>query len=83
VRHTLKENMVSKVDKYVIEKIREKRLQKGLSQSQLAFELDMSTGFIAMIESGKYEKKYNVLHLNEIARILECSPKDFLPPKPL
>ena len=74
--------MISKIDKYVIQKVREKRLQKGLSQSQLAFELDMSTGFIAMIESGKYDKKYNVQHLNEIAKILECSPKDFQPSKP-
>ena len=74
--------MISKIDKYVIQKVREKRLQKGLSQSQLAFELDMSTGFIAMIESVKYDKKYNVQHLNEIAKILECSPKDFQPSKP-
>ena len=35
-----------------------------------------------MIESGKYDKKYNVQHLNEIAKILECSPKDFQPSKP-
>jgi transcriptional regulator with XRE-family HTH domain len=75
--------MVSKVDKYAIDKVREKRQQKGISQSQLAFELDMSTSFIAMIESGKYDKKYNVQHLNDIARILECSPKDFQPAKPL
>lgn len=77
------QEMISKVDKYVIEKVREKRHQKGLSQSQLAFELDMATSFIAMIESGKYDKKYNVQHLNEIAKILECSPKDFQPAKPL
>ena len=75
--------MTYKVDKYVIEKVREKRLEKGLSQSQLAFELNLSTGFIAMVESGKYRHKYNIHHLNEIARILECSPKDFMPTKPL
>lgn len=75
--------MVLEIDKYVIQKVRERRLEKGLSQSQLAFELDMATGFIASIESGKYEKKYNIHHLNEIAKILECSPKDFLPSKPL
>jgi len=76
--------MASKIDRYVIERIREKRLEKGMSQSQLAFELGMATtGFIAMLESGKYAKKYNIEHLNEIARILECSPRDFLPVKPL
>jgi transcriptional regulator with XRE-family HTH domain len=75
--------MVSPVDKYVIGKVREKRTEKGLSQSQLAFELGQTNGFVAQIESGKYGKKYNIQHLNEIAKILECSPKDFLPPQPL
>ncbi|MCW3120974.1 MAG: transcriptional regulator [Flavipsychrobacter sp.] len=75
--------MVSKIDKYVIGKVKEKRLEKGFSQSQLAFEMDLPTSFIGMIESGKYEKKYNVSHLNEIARIFECSLYDLLPAKPL
>jgi transcriptional regulator with XRE-family HTH domain len=75
--------MISNVDKYVIQKVREKRLEKGMSQSQLAFELNIATGFIASIESGKYDKKYNVSHLNEIAKILECSPADFLPAIPI
>ena len=75
--------MVTAIDKFVIQKVREKRMAKGLSQSQLAFELNMATGFIASIESGKYGKKYNVHHLNEIAKILDCSPRDFLPKQPL
>lgn len=75
--------MVSKIDKYVIGKVKEKRLERGFSQSQLAFELNLPTSFIGMLESGKYEKKYNVNHLNEIAKILECSLYDFLPAKPL
>jgi transcriptional regulator with XRE-family HTH domain len=75
--------MVSALDIFVINKIREKRAEKKISQSQLAFELGISTGFIAMVESGKFAKKYNIAHLNEIAKILECSPKDFLPDAPL
>jgi transcriptional regulator with XRE-family HTH domain len=71
--------MVSLIDKYVIQKVKEMRVAKGVSQSQLAFELDQSNSFIAKIESGKYGKKYNVHHLNQIALALECSPKDFLP----
>lgn len=73
----------SKIDKYVIAKIREKRIEKGISQSQLAFELNVSTGFVAMAENVRYNQKYNVNHLNEIAKILECSPKDFWPVKPI
>lgn len=74
--------MISALDRFVINKIRELRQLQDISQSQLAFELDMSTGFIAMIESGKFAKKYNIAHLNSIARILHCSPKDFMPDSP-
>ena len=75
--------MVSSIDKYVIQKVKEIRLAKGFSQSQLAFELDQSNSFIAKVESGKYGKKYNVYHLNQIAIVFDCSPKDFLPDIPL
>lgn len=75
--------MVSQIDRYVAERIKERRLQKGLSQSELAFELNVQTSFIGMIESGRHGKKYNVAHINAIAKILECSPKDFLPTEPL
>ncbi|MDR3680437.1 MAG: helix-turn-helix transcriptional regulator [Flavipsychrobacter sp.] len=71
--------MISEIDKYVIGKVKERRLQQGLSQSQLAFELDVPTSFIAMIESGQYNKKYNVTHINNLAKALNCSPKDFMP----
>lgn len=75
--------MVGEIDKYVIEKVKEKRIEKGFSQSQLAFELDQSNSFIKKIESGKYGKKYNVGHINAIAKILECSIYDFFPKQPL
>lgn len=75
--------MLSKVDKYVVQQVREKRIEKGLSQYDLAIQLDIDKSFISMVESGKYNKKYNVSQLNEIARILKCSPKDFQPEKPL
>lgn len=76
--------MLTEVDKYVIEKVKERRLKKGISQSQLAFELGYtSKSYIQKIESGKYEKKYNVAQLNEIAKVLECSPRDFMPKEAL
>ncbi len=73
----------SRIDLYVIERVKEKRLERGLSQADLAFELGMSVGFIGKIESPRYPAHYNVRHLNELARILKCSPQDFLPRKPL
>ncbi|HEV7783336.1 MAG TPA: helix-turn-helix transcriptional regulator [Chitinophagaceae bacterium] len=75
--------MKSRIDLYVINKVKEKRLEKNISQASLAYELDMSVGFIGKVESNKYPAHYNVKHLNDLAKILKCSPQDFLPKKPL
>jgi transcriptional regulator with XRE-family HTH domain len=75
--------MKSKIDLYVINKVREKRLEKDLSQAELAYELGMSVGFIGKVESSKYPSHYNIKHLNQLSKILDCSPQDFLPKKPL
>lgn len=73
--------MKSKIDLYVINKVKEKRVEKDLSQADLANELGMSVGFIGKVESSKYPSHYNIKHLNQLAKILECSPQDFLPKK--
>lgn len=75
--------MKTKVDLYVIERVKEKRLANNLSQAQLAYELGTSVGFIGKVESPNYPTHYNVKHLNDLAKILKCSPQDFLPKKPL
>nr|WP_295874365.1 helix-turn-helix transcriptional regulator [uncultured Chitinophaga sp.] len=75
--------MKSKVDLYVIQKVKERRLEMNLSQADLAHELGMSVGFIGKVESAQYPSHYNIKHLNQLASILECSPQDFLPKKPL
>lgn len=43
----------------------------------------LSNSFVSHIESKNRRAKYNLNHLNEIAVILECSPKDFWLDKPL
>jgi transcriptional regulator with XRE-family HTH domain len=73
----------SKIDLYVIDRVKEKRLEKNLSQADLAYELGMSVGFIGKVESTRYATHYNIKHLNDLAKILKCSPQDFLPKKPL
>jgi transcriptional regulator with XRE-family HTH domain len=69
----------SKIEQYVINAVRKKRIEKGISQKELAYMLDVSIGFIGNIENPEYRAKYNLNHLNELAKILDCSPKDFLP----
>jgi transcriptional regulator with XRE-family HTH domain len=75
--------MKTKIDLYVLNRVKEKRLEKNISQAELANELGMSVGFIGKVESPKYSSHYNVKHLNQLAKILGCSPQDFLPKKPL
>jgi transcriptional regulator with XRE-family HTH domain len=73
--------MKSPIDLYVINKVRERRLELNVSQAALANELDVSLSFIGKAESNKYPTHYNIKHLNVLAKILECSPQDFLPKK--
>ncbi|GGA85122.1 MAG: helix-turn-helix transcriptional regulator [Chitinophagaceae bacterium] len=75
--------MKTKIDLYVITRVKEKRLEKNISQAELANELGMSVGFIGKVESPKYPSHYNIKHLNQLAKILDCSPQEFLPKKPL
>lgn len=73
---------LSEIEIYIIQRVKTIRKEKGLTQEQLSLKLDKGVGFIGDIESSK-KAKYNIKHLNEIARVLECSPKDFWPEKPL
>ena len=71
------------LDTYVINKVKEKRVEKGFSQSDLAVKLSVSSGFIGKVESFQTTAKYNLNHLNKLACIFNCSPKDFLPDNPI
>ncbi len=71
------------IEDFVIQQIKKKRIERGISQAALADYLNCSRGFIGDIENPKQRAKYNLVHINEIARILNCSPKDFLPEKPI
>ena len=75
--------MKDKVDLYVVNKVKARRVENKISQAALAYDLDVSIGFIGQCESSKYAAHYNVKHLNKLGRILKCSPQDFLPVKPI
>jgi|TARA_R100000501_G_C2613558_1_gene107564 transcriptional regulator with XRE-family HTH domain len=75
--------VASKIEIHIIEKVKEKRKEKGLSQIALSQKLNLSDSFISHVESKNRRAKYNLNHLNEIAIVLDCSPKDFWPEKPL
>ena len=71
------------IDQYIIDAIRKERKRQNISQSMLAYGIGVSKSFIGQVESPKYNIKYNPHHINEIAKYLNCSPRDFLPEKPL
>jgi len=75
--------MATKIETYIINTVKEKRKEKDLSQIALSQKLGLSDSFISHVESQTRRAKYNLNHLNELAIILECSPKDFWPDKPL
>lgn len=74
---------VSKIDRYVIKKVRERREELGYSQADLSHELEVSASYVGQVESDKYRTRYSLERLNEIARIFNCSLHDFMPKHPV
>ena len=72
--------MKSKIDLFVIIRIKERRMQKNISQRGLAAILNCSPSFIGQVESEKFDVKYSVHQVSLIAQFFECSPAEFFPP---
>lgn len=73
----------SKIDLYIIEQVKKRRLALNIHQDDIAIHLNLSPAFISHIESPAQRAKYNTAHLNELAKLFKCSPRDFFPEKPL
>ncbi|TDH18146.1 XRE family transcriptional regulator [Segetibacter sp. 3557_3] len=77
------QNKKSSIDWFIIDRVKQLRIENNLSQHDVAVHLDLSTGFIGHIENPNHRAKYNTLHLNKLAKLFKCSPKDFWPEQPL
>jgi len=73
----------TKVDMYIIAKVKAMREKYEMTQNSLSQALNMADSFVSNVESLKRRDKYNVNHLNQLAKVFKCSPRDFLPEKPL
>lgn len=73
----MKEPEISPIEQFVLDIVRSKRIEKGISQVEFANLLNVSIGFIGNVENPKYRAKYNLNHIHELAKIFKCSPKDF------
>jgi transcriptional regulator with XRE-family HTH domain len=69
----------SEIELFVINKVRALRVQNKITQSELAFRLGVSNGFVGQVESPKSPSKYNLNHIDKLAEIFECSPQEFIP----
>mgnify|MGYP003227986581 CR=1 FL=1 len=67
---------MTKIEEFVIQKVKAMRVE-------LADYMNMSASFIADIENPKRRAKYNLNHLNVLAKVFDCSPRDFLPDVPI
>lgn len=73
--------MKSAIEWFIIQKVKELRKKKKMSQRYIADCLNVSQSFIRNIESEKDDTAYNIDHLNAIAKIFDCSIRDFFPEK--
>lgn len=71
------------VDIFVANQVKELRLKNKMSQTKLGLELGVSHSFINQIELPTQRARYNIQHLNKLALIFKCSPRDFLPELPI
>lgn len=71
------------IEDYVIQKVKQIRLERGMSQRAFADNINLSQRFIRDIENPHKNSKYNLNHLNEIIKVFGCSFADFFPDKAL
>lgn len=70
---------LTKIELFVIERVKEKRKALKMSQIALSQLLEKSDSFVGQVENHRKNAKYNLNHINALAAVLKCSPKDFLP----
>ncbi|WP_059026115.1 helix-turn-helix transcriptional regulator [Gabonibacter massiliensis] len=75
--------MRTPIEEYVVNKIKKLRNEFGMSQKEFGDAINLSSGFIGDIEAGREGAKYNLNHINEIAKVFKRSLHEFLPKNPL
>ena len=79
IQENAEKKMKTEIELFVINKVKEYRIAAKLSKRKLSLELRLNHNNVARAESSKYDTKYNLNHLNELAKILGCSVADFMP----
>lgn len=71
--------MKTPIERYVIARVKGKRIEFGLTQAKLGDIIGVKQSFIGEAESDKHPTKYNLNHLLVFAKFFKCSMKDFFP----
>jgi transcriptional regulator with XRE-family HTH domain len=74
---------ISQLDWYIINQVKKLRKKKGISQSALSVEMGFSEKLIGSIENPTLSARFNIRHLNLLAKALDCTLWDLFPEKPL
>lgn len=77
------ESNLTPIEQHVVDFIYKLRIDKGLTQEDIANIINVSQSFIATIENPNSRAKYNLNHINAIADHFGLSPQEFLPKRPL
>jgi transcriptional regulator with XRE-family HTH domain len=73
---------ISQLDWYIINQVKKLRKGKGMSQDELSVKMGFSEKLIGSIENPVLPAKYNIKHLNLLAKALDCTLWDLIPEKP-
>lgn len=68
--------MTNKFSDLLIATIKDLRIKKKLTQEQMAFEINISTSYLGMIERG--ERNLSLKNICEIAKLFNMKPSELL-----
>ena len=72
---------LTSIDLFIIDAVKKRREALNITPNKLSVMIGLNRNFIYRIETLEYKEKYTPHHLNEIAKVLDCSIADFYPPR--
>lgn len=74
---------LTEIERIIAQKVREMRQDRNMSQLDLSQRIGVNDSFVGQVERVGTRQKYNIRHLNEIAKVLKCSLWDLIPKEPV
>lgn len=71
------------LDFELIRLVKKKRVERGLTQLDLSIAMGLSEGTVGKIENFRERSKYNIRHLNLLAKAFKCPLRELLPSLPV